>query len=168
MLTPFPFTLIILEVEWMFFINFGLQKMSHVDWLSSNNRCLRSSEVEMCVLNAKLYCAAHTSSLLSLSVVSFTFVNCTDLFLRVNFLLDYFLSGLLSSSFLSSSFSVIGSGHSGLMCPFWPQLWLVAFFFHSDVCCADLLLLPCFESATPDESGNVALGFHWLYSFSNW
>ena len=95
-------------VEWMFFSNFGLQKMSQIDWLSSNNRCLRSSEVEMCVLNAKIYCAAHTSSLVSLSIVPFTFVNCTDLFLRVNFLLDDFLSGLLSSSFLSSSFSVTG------------------------------------------------------------
>ena len=147
MLPPFPFTLIVFEVECMFFSNFGLQTMSHFNWLSSNNRCLRPSEVEMCVLNAKLYCAAHTSSLFS-SSVSFIFVNCTDLFLRVNFLLDDFLSGLLSSYFLSSSFSVIGSGHSGLMCPFWPQLWQVAFFFHSVVRCADLLLLPCCKNTT--------------------
>ena len=151
----------------MFFSNFGLQKISHVDWLSSKSRCLRSSEVEMCVLNAKLYCEAHTYSLFS-SSVSFTFVNCTDLFLGVNFLLNDFLSGLLSSYFLSSSFSVIGSGHSGLMCLFCPQLWQVAFFFHSVVRCADLLLLPCWENATPDDSGNITLGFHWFYSLSNW
>ena len=151
----------------MFFRKFGLQKMSHVDWLPSNNRCLRSSEVEMCVLNAKLYCSAHTSSLFSSSVL-FTFVKCTELFLRVNFLLDDFFSILLSSSFLSSSFSVIGYGHSGLMCPFCPQLWQVAFFFHSVVRCADLLLSLCCENATPDDSCNVALGFHCLYSFSNW
>ena len=79
----------------------------------------------MCVLKAKLYCDAHTSSLVSSSVLSFTFVNCTDFFFRINFFLDDFLSGLFLSSFLSSSSSVIGSGHSSLMCPFWPQLWQV-------------------------------------------
>ena len=166
MLSLFPFMLIEFGVECMVFSNFGLQKMSHVDWLSSNNRCLRSSEVEMCVLNAKLYYVAHISSLFS-SSVSFTFVECIDLFLRVNFLLDDFLLGLLSSSFLSSSFSFIGSGHLGLMCPFWPQLWQVAFFFHYFVRCADLLLLPCCKNATTDDSCIVALGFHCLYSFSN-
>ena len=159
MLPPFPFTLIVFEVECIFFSNFGLQKMSHDDWLSSNNRCLRSSEVEMCVLNAKLYCATHISSLFS-SSVSFTFVNYTDFFLRFNFLLDDFLSGLLSSYFLLSSFSVIGSGHSGLMCLFLPQLWQVAFFFHSFVWCTDLLLSPCCKNATPNDSGIVALGIH--------
>ena len=167
MLPPFPVTLILLEVVWIFFRNFGLQNMSHVDWLSSSNRCLKSSEVEMCVLNLKLYCAEHTSSLVSSSVLSFTFVNCTDFFLRINFFLDDFLSGLLSSSFLSSSSSVIGSVHSGLMCHFWSQLWKVSFFFHYVVRCA-YLLVPCCENATPDDSGSVALGFHWLYSFSNW
>ena len=151
----------------MFFSNFGLQKMSHVDWLSSKSRCLSSSEVEMCVLNAKLYCEAHTSSLFSLSV-SFTFVNCTDLFLGFNFLLDDLMSGLLSSSFLSSYFSVVGSGHLGLMCPFYPQLWQVAFFFYSVVRCTDLLLFTCCENATPNDSVNVSLGFHCLYSLSNW
>ena len=90
--------LIVLEAVWIFFSNFGLKKMSQVDWLSSNTRYLKSSEVEMCVLNAKLYCAAHTSSLVSLSVLSFKFVNCTDFFLRINFFLDDLLSGLLSSS----------------------------------------------------------------------
>ena len=80
MIPPFPFTLIEFGVECIFFSNFGLQKMSHVDWLSSKSRCLKSSEVEMCVLNAKLYCEEHTSSLFSSSVL-FTFVNCTDLFL---------------------------------------------------------------------------------------
>ena len=158
MLQPLPFTLIEFGVECMSFRNFGLQKMSHVDWLSSKSRCLRSSEVEMCVLNAKFYCAAHTSSLFSLSV-SFTFVNCTYLFLRVN---------LFLSSFLSSLFSVIGSGHSDLMCPFCPQLWKVSFFFHSVLRCADLLLFHCCKNATPNDSGNVALGFHCLYSLSNW
>ena len=144
------------------FRNFGLQKMSHVDWLSSKSRCLRSSEVEMCVLNAKLYCEAHTSSLFS-SSVSFIFVKCTDLFLGVNLLLGDFLSGLFSSSFLLSSFYVIDSGHSGLVFPFCPQLWQVAFFFNSVVRCTDLLLFPCCKNATPDDSGNVALGFHCLY-----
>ena len=167
MIPPFPFTIIEFGVVCMFSRNFGLQKMSHVNWLSSKSRCLRSSEVEMCVLNAKLYCEAHTSSLIS-SSVSLTFVNCTEFFLGINFLFVDFLSGLLSSSFLSSSFYVIGSGHSGLMCPFCPQLWQVAFFFHSIVRCTALLLFPCCKNATPDDSGNVALGFHCLYSLSNW
>ena len=99
MIPPFTFTLIVLEVVWILFSNFELQKMSQVDWLSSSNRCLKSSEVEMCVLKAKQYCAAHTSSLVSSSVLSFIFVKCTDFFLRINFFLDDFLSGLFSSSF---------------------------------------------------------------------
>ena len=162
MLLSFNFTLNVLEVVCIFFSIFGLQNMSHVDWLSSSNRCLKSSEAEMCVLKAKLYCAAHTSSLFYSSVLSFTFVNCTNFFLSIKFFLDDLLLGLLLSYFLSSSSSVIGSRHSGLMCPFWPQLWQVAFFFHSVVRCEDLLV-PCCENATPDASGSVALGFHCLY-----
>ena len=156
MLPPFPLTFILVEVVWIFFNNFGLQNMSHVDWLSSSNMCLKSSEVEICVLKAKLYSAAQTSSLVYSSVLPFTFVNCKDFFLRIHFFLDDFLSGLLSSSFLSSSSSIVGYGHLGLMCPFWPQLWQVDFFFHYVVCCADLLV-PCCENATPDYSGSVTL-----------
>ena len=165
---PFPITCIVLGVVWILLRSFLLQKISHVDWLSRSIMRRRLLVGWAWVLNAKEYCAAHTLSLQHFSsVLSFMLANWTDFFFeRFLFFPDLFSTILLSLSFVSS-LSMIGSVQSGLMCPFLPQLWQTALFFHSVVHCA-ALEFPCWENTTPETSGSDVLGVQDLYSFISW
>ena len=78
---PFPITCIVLGVLWMLLRSLLLQKISHVDWLSSSIMRQRLLVDWAWVLNAKEYCDAHTLLLPdSSSVLSFMLANWTDLF----------------------------------------------------------------------------------------
>ena len=78
---PFPVTCIVLGFLRIFVRSLMLQKMSHVDWLSSRIMRRRSLVGAVCVFNANEYCASHTLSLPdSLSVLSLMLANWTDFF----------------------------------------------------------------------------------------
>ena len=164
---PFPITCIVLGVLWMLLRSFLLQNMSHVDWLSISIKRWIFLVGWAWVLNENQYCAAHTLSIPdSLSVLLFLLANWTDFFFEGIFFPDLSSTIFLSFLFLSS-LSIISSVQWVLMCPFLPQLWQTAFFFHSAVLRA-VLEFPCWENATPETSGSDVLGVQELCSFISW
>ena len=161
---PLPKTVMELEVVQTRFTRFLLQKISHVDWLSSRSKLRRLDLSVVTWQNSNPYCVAHISSdSVPLSSVE---TNYTAFLREIDFLseLDGFLSclGLTGLSFFGSC-SI--SGQSGQMCPFFPQWRQVDFYFQSyfflstDTVC---------EKATPVDSGIWCFGVQLLYSFSNW